>query len=83
MAEQETIFCKWAKERGIMESEMKRSISERIRQGMNDPDPEKQDQWKAIPCAGEMPTPEEWLKYVVEKLKEDGRDDLLQWHSER
>ena len=50
---------------------------------MNDPDPEKQDQWKAIPCAGEMPTPEEWLKYVVEKLKEDGRDDLLQWHSER
>lgn len=50
---------------------------------MNDPDPEKQAQWKAIPCAGEMPTPEEWLKYVVEKLKEDGRDDLLQWHSER
>ena len=83
MAEQETIFGKWAKERGIMESEMKRSISERIRQGMNDPDPEKQDQWKAIPCAGEMPTQEEWLKYVVEKLKEDGRDDLLQWHSER
>ena len=83
MAEQETIFGKWAKERGIMESEMKMSISERIRQGMNDPDPEKQDQWKAIPCADEMPTPEEWLKYVVEKLKEDGRDDLLQWHSER
>ncbi len=41
MAEQETIFGKWAKERGIMESEMKRSISERIRQGMNDPEPEK------------------------------------------
>ena len=50
---------------------------------MNDPDQEKQDQGKAIPCAGEMPTPEEWLKYVVEKLKEDGRADLLQWHSER
>lgn len=31
MAEQETIFGKWAKERGIMESEMKRSISERTR----------------------------------------------------
>lgn len=83
MAEQETIFGRWAKERGIMESEMKEIISERIRQGMNDPDPEKQAQWKAIPCAGETPTPEEWLKYVVEKLKEDGRDDLLQWHSER
>ena len=40
MAEQETIFGKWAKERGIMESEMKEIISERIRQGMNDPDPE-------------------------------------------
>ncbi len=40
MAEQETIFGRWAKERGIMESEMKEIISERIRQGMNDPDPE-------------------------------------------
>lgn len=37
MPEQETIFGKWAKERGIMESEMKEIISERIRQGMRDP----------------------------------------------
>jgi len=43
---------------------------------MRDPDPEKQTQWRAIP------TPEEWLRYVVEKLIENGRDDLLQWHSE-
>jgi len=42
------------------------------------------DVWQnAIPRVGEIPIPEEWLKYVVEKLKEDGRDDLLQWHSER
>ena len=82
MAEQETIFGRWAKERGITESEMKGIISERIRQGMNYPDPEKQAQWRTIPCVGEMPTPEEWLEYVVEKLKENGRDDLLQWHTE-
>lgn len=82
MAEQETIFGRWAKERGIMESEMKEIISERIRQGMNDPEPEKQAQWRTIPCVGEMPTPEEWHEYVVEKLKENGRDDLLQWHTE-
>ena len=31
------------------------------------------DVWQnAIPRVGEIPIPEEWLKYVVEKLKEDG-----------
>ena len=30
-----------------------------------------------IPCAGDVPTPEEWLRYSVERLKEDGREDLL------
>lgn len=31
------------------------------------------------PRKGDVPTPEEWLKYVVEKLGMDGRDDLLRW----
>ncbi len=30
-----------------------------------------------IPCAGDIPTPEEWLRYAVEKIKADGRGDLL------
>lgn len=28
----------------------------------------------------EMPTPDEWLKYVIERLKEEGREDLLHWN---
>lgn len=32
-----------------------------------------------IPCEGDMPTPEEWLKYAIEKLEIDGQDDLLRW----
>lgn len=51
-----------------------------IEKGWNNPDWKKQMQWRNIPCFGEMPTPEEWIKYVVEKLQEDGREDLLLWH---
>ena len=28
-------------------------------------------------CAGDIPTPEEWLRYAVERIKADGRGDLL------
>lgn len=80
MAEQETISGRWAKERNITVEEMKAIISARIEKGWNDPDPEKRAQWRIIPCAGEVPTPEEWLRYVVEKLEKEGREDLLQWH---
>ncbi|WP_256198253.1 hypothetical protein [Massilicoli timonensis] len=41
---------------------------------------EKRAQWRKIPCAGDIPTPDEWLRYVVEKLEADGRDNLLRWY---
>lgn len=81
MAEQETIFDRWAKERGITVIEMKAVISARIERGLNDPDPEKRAQWEKIPHIGEIPTPEEWIRYVVERLIEEGREDLLYWNS--
>ena len=56
---------------------MRGIISARIERGWNNPDPEKRAQWRKIPCVGEIPTPDEWLKYVVEHLIEDGREDLL------
>ena len=28
----------------------------------------------------EIPTPEEWLKYAVETLEDEGRGDLLRWY---
>lgn len=74
------IFERFARERGITVEEMRAIISARIDRGWNDPDPEKQAQWRKIPCAGEIPTPDEWLKYVVEKLTDEGREDLLHWY---
>lgn len=77
---EEHIFERFARERGITVEEMREIISARIERGWNNPDPEKQAQWRKIPCAGEIPTPDEWLKYVVERLKEGGREDLLHWN---
>lgn len=76
----EHLFERLARERGITVEEMRVIISSRIERGWNDPDPEKQAQWRKIPCAGEIPTPDEWLKYAVEKLEEEGRSDLLRWY---
>ncbi len=28
----------------------------------------KREQWRKIPCAGELPTPDEWLRYAIEQL---------------
>ena len=56
---------------------VKEKISKRIWEGLHDPDPKRRAQWERIPCAGDVPTPEEWLRYSVERLKEDGREDLL------
>lgn len=77
MEKHENFFERLARERNITVEEMKQIISGRIEQGLHDPDPEKRKSWEAIPHEGDVPMPEEWLKYVVEKLEMDGRDDLL------
>ena len=73
----EHIFERLARERGIAVEEMRTIISARIEKGWNDSDPEKREQWRKIPCSGEITTPDEWLRYAVEKLQEEGREDLL------
>lgn len=80
MAEHETLFERLARERGITVGEMRAMVSARIERGLHDPDPEKRKQWERIPCAGETPTPEELLRYVVETLEAEGREDLLSWY---
>lgn len=77
MAGQETLFERLARERNITVEEMRAQVAARIERGWNDPDPEKKAQWRKIPCAGDMPTPEEWLKYTVERLIDEGRENLL------
>ena len=76
----EHLFERLARERNSTVEEMRTIISARIEKGMNDPDPEKRAQWEKIPRAGEIPTPEEWLKYAVETLEDEGRGDLLRWY---
>ena len=73
----EHIFERLAHEHGITVEEMWAIISTRIEEGWNDPDPEKRAQWRKIPCAGELPTPDEWLRYAVERIKNSGHDELL------
>ncbi len=80
MGKHETLFERWARERNITVEEMRAIISARIEAGMNDPDPVKRASWERISRAGEIPTPEEWLHYAVERLEEEGRGDLLRWY---
>ena len=74
---QEHIFERMARERNISVEEMRAIISDRIEKGWNDEDPEKREQWRKIPCAGERPTPDEWLSYVIKKINDDGQGNLL------
>lgn len=80
MERPKTLFERLARERGISVEEMRAIISARIEQGMNDPDPAKRASWERIPRAGDIPTPEEWLRYAVEQLEAEGRGDLLRWY---
>lgn len=77
MSGQETLFERLARINKTSVEEIRSNITTRIKEGLNDPAPERRAQWERIPCVGDMPTPEEWLRYSVERLKEDGREDLL------
>ena len=80
MEKPKTLFERLARERGISVEEMRAIISARIEQGRNDPGPIKRASWERIPRAGDIPTPEEWLRYAVEQLEAEGRGDLLRWY---
>ena len=77
---EEHLFERLARKRNITVEEMRAIISVRIEEGWNNPDSEKKAQWRKIPCAGEMPTPDEWLKYAVETLEAEGCGELLRWY---
>lgn len=81
MPEYRTFFEKLARDRNITVEEMRSIISARIEAGMNDPDLAHRAQWEKIPHAGDMPTPEEWLSYVIRKLESEGLSDLLRWYT--
>lgn len=76
----EHIFERLAHERGITVEEMRAIILARIEKGWNNPDLEKRAQWRKISCSGDIPTPDEWLRYSVEHLKEDRGEESLRWY---
>lgn len=77
MEELEHFFERLARDRNITVEEMRKIISHRIEAGWNDDNAEKRAQWRRIPCTGEMPTPEEWLQYAIEKIQLDGVKAIL------
>lgn len=77
---EEHLFERLARERNITVDEMRAIISAQIEAGWNSSDPKKRTQWRQIPCKGEIPTPDELLHYVVEKLEAEGQEDLLSWY---
>lgn len=77
MADQQTFFQRLAEERHNTVEDIRQVIVARIEDGIHDPDPVRRAQWEEIPCAGEIPTPEEWLRYVVERLQHEDAEALL------
>ena len=77
MYNNDSFFKRMAEERGITEEELKEQIQQRIIAGLNSPDSTRRKQWESIPHEGNIPTPEEYIRYVVKKLIAEGREDLL------
>ena len=77
MDEPKTIFALPAERNGVTPDEMRAKIAARIAEGLHDPDPSKRAEWKKIPHAGEVPTPEEYVRYLVEKLDAEGLGEVV------
>ena len=77
MYNNDSFFKRMAEERGITEEELKEQIQQRIIAGLNSPDPVRRKQWEAIPHTDDIPTPEEYIRYIVEKLTDEGLEELL------
>lgn len=80
LSEYKTLFEKLARDRNISVEEIRSIIVACIENGINDPDPIRRAQWEKIPHTGDVPSPEEWLRYVVENLEAEGLSDLLRWY---
>ena len=50
--------------------EVRKEIKLAMLAGLCNPDPSVQKRWKEIPCAGEVPTPEELITYIAGRITE-------------
>ena len=53
---------------GTTVEEVQKEIKLAMLAGLCNADPAVQAKWKEIPCAGDVPTPEELITYVAEKV---------------
>lgn len=58
-------------------AEVRSEIERAIRLGMENPDPAVQAQWARMPKAGEVPTPDELIAYMVGQAGQGHMDELL------
>lgn len=77
MEKQETLIERLARKQGITVEEMREQIAMRIRKGLSDTDPNRRLQWEQIPHVGDIPTPEEYLDYVLKWVYKEGCEELL------
>ncbi len=63
------IFERIAAEHNTTVEEVRREIVAAVQAGFNNPDPKVQVQWAQIPRKGDIPTPDELIRYVVRQTK--------------
>lgn len=71
------IFEQIAAENHTTVAEVRREMEITIRAGFENPDPEVQAQWAKVPRKGDIPTPDELIRYVVRQAKNENVDVLL------
>lgn len=64
------ILRRVASENGVSLSEVRREIQIAIDAAMSNPDPAVQAQWKAMSREGKVPSPEEVIIYLTEKIQD-------------
>lgn len=69
-----------AKKQNCSVKQIKEKIMARIQAGFNDSDSTVRAQWKQIPCAENIPTPEEYLDYIIDRLDGSNALDLIRMY---
>lgn len=58
-----------AKKEGVSRKQVLTELQKAIDEGFSNPDPTIHAEWAKIPCKGTRPTPEELIRYEVNKLR--------------
>lgn len=72
-AAMERVITQIAQRHGVTEAEVRRDITEAIVEGIKNSqdDPVAQALWKACPCKGNIPTPEEFIFWTSSRVLEN------------